>query len=471
MLKNYKDIIYYYNLYFKKRVLGSGVLKLKFFRLYILIIFLILYFTAIFGVRTLLIEQNFETINTVSNIYILTILAWTFGLFIIVKYVFINSSGFINILDYFPFTKEEKVNSFQVYELIIHLLLILTITSIYSCAILLIDITKLNFVFTTVILSSIYFVVILNLIYLVLRYIFSRVVLFSKFKDLFALFGIVTLSIFYFNRVVNDLGKNYIDSLINKTIIPPDIINIWNYLGLNWGIFITSIFFIVFMLISWRLIVFLLAKTKNDYDENLYLILRFKNNNLIITYFLSLIRRKEFFQTFILLTLFLVITIITQNKQYSYFASFILSYFGIYLYFQKNVIYGKVYHTKKDLLFNLISMNVSLLLICLPLYIFFNFDALNIDLILSLIISVSYFISLGIFFPTRENNPFSPFIGTLITLFLTIFILFVFFIIDPKIDNMISSRISTVLLIILIELSSLYMMNKLRKEERNEKKY
>lgn len=431
-LKNIFKLQKLYFLFILRRVLSVGILKEKIFKIFILISTVAtIIVTTVFLYDFLAdggVSEQVNFIYFIIKMQGVNIVVWTMITFIFIRIIFLKKGEFLKITNQFPITHNERNSSFIIFELLMSLTIILLI----SIAVIIAIVLRTNFYYFPLLICTIFFTsltgyLLLQLINSIIIYILNSLNL-EKISSLVSILSfIVVLGVIYLEIIQTMNNINYRTGEFNHWS------QIFIELYSKYGFIVTSLIFIVIILLLLMMILYI--PNNFSLEGDLYLKIK-KPAKLRLTmlnlYILQISRRVENITTLII-TYFLSITLLILNITNPLYAMFIVTTSGLYIYTHTDSIrinyYRFNYSAIKDYINLIISQYIYIFMASLPILILellininnVNFyDNLNIFGQLFLVILLSTLI--GILFPTKKENPFSPFIGFLIMIIISGFI-------------------------------------------------
>lgn len=431
-LKNIFNLQKLYFLFILRRILSVGILKEKIFKAFIFIATIVtITVTTVFLYNFLDDTDVSEQINFIYFIIKMqgvNIIVWTMIIFVFTRIIFLKKGDFLKITNQLPITHNERNSSFIIFES----LMSLTIIFLISIAVIIAVVLRTNFHYIPLLICTIFFTsltgyLLLQLINSIIIYVLNLIKL-EKVSALVSILGfIVMLAILYLDIMQSINIINYKTGEFNH----------WSqfYIELysNYGFIVTSLIFVIIIFVLLMIILYI----PNNFgsEDNLYLKIK-KPTKLRLTmfnlYILQISRRVENITTLII-AYFLSISLLILDILNPLYAMFLVTTSGLYIYTQTDSIrinyYRFNYSAIKDYINLIISQYLYILITSLPILILgliINkgnvnlYDTLIIFGQLLLIIILSTLI--GILFPAKKDNPFSPFIGFLIIVIISGFI-------------------------------------------------
>lgn len=412
------DVYVIIHLFFKRKVMGWGILKSKFFRLSIGATLL-----ALISGLTILLYQFWENtgstpkqIRVILDVYSLTVIMWTLCCFLFIKVLFMKTDRFMEFTYQFPITKREGKAALLIFELYISLLVILIISS----AVVISLVAKYGTMFIERIICNVIYTPITVFVLLELIYVCAEFFLESfgiirmKGVVLFCLNSMV-LMIMYFAGYDKLLDAMLFDYLEDKGT---NIIALYSFLAEKTNFIVTTLLFCC--ILSVLIIAILLVPIAISSTPNKYIKLgQVKREvGLFGTYFLNLTRDIDTLN-YSIIAYFIFIMAILLRVQYGVFSILILSINCLYAYTHtdslRNLLYQKNYSSIIDYFAMvgshvLYSIILSAPMIVINALLFSNYK--ECFLLYPLIVfSDAMFIMVGILFPPKKDNPFSACVG------------------------------------------------------------
>ncbi|WP_340085183.1 hypothetical protein MHB50_09295 [Siminovitchia sp. FSL H7-0308] len=431
-LKNIFNLQKLYFLFILRRILSVGILKEKIFKAFIFIATVVTITVTTFFLYNFLddtdVSEQMNFIYFIIKMQGVNIIVWTMIIFVLTRMIFLKKGNFLKITNQLPITHNERNSSFIIFEL----LMSLTIIFLISIAVIIAVVLRTNFQYIPLLICTIFFTsltgyLLLQLINSIIIYVLNLIKL-EKVSALVSILSfIVMLAILYLDIMQS----------INNINFKTGEFNHWSqfYIELysNYGFIVTSLIFVIIIFV----LLFILFYIPNNFgsEDNLYLKIK-KPTKLRLTmfnlYILQISRRVENITTLII-AYFLSISLLILDILNPLYAMFLVTTSGLYIYTQTDSIrinyYRFNYSAIKDYINLIISQYLYILITSLPILILgliINkgnvnlYDTLIIFGQLLLIIILSTLI--GILFPAKKDNPFSPIIGFLIIVIISGFI-------------------------------------------------
>lgn len=429
------EIINLLNTFIKRNVFNVGILKNKVFRFMIIagvviIVALISILIFIFFDNS---QSSIKQTTFVLDIHYVSIMMWTFVVFLFMKILFMKKNSFMIFTQQLPATKREKNIALLCFEVSISIIIV----SIISCALVIALIFKYKFIFITrmicnVLFGSITYYLFLELIYSLLIVLLDFFKL-SKIKDIsiycaFTIIFLIMYKIVYY-KIVDKLLFEYVDGKSTSAFL------VYSYIMDKYS-FIISL--LVFLVITCVLIILILSIRKQEgFSTSKYLKLGKKNRKIsfIACYLLNFSRGVETYNYLIILT-FLYFLLLITGVSNAIYALLLLSLNGIYSYIQtqnlRMLIMQKEYSAVKDYIYLVLSQYIYIFCVSIPFiiisWIVTRELVSNILLFPSIALSVIIFTLIGIVIPPKRENPFTVMVGFVVIFVLSCIIVLICFI-------------------------------------------
>jgi|GEM_PF-2781859 len=418
-----------YYLFFIRQVLSVGILKEKQFRL--LAIFLLLAWLTItifanydlFEGSLVLPEVNLESVLIRSRV--MEVVTWTIGAFILIKLLFLKKGAFLQMTIPLPITNRERNTSLLLFELLMILFIVTLLSVSYAIAF------AFRFgLFAIVLLVSVSAFTCLTL-YLLLQ---LGYVLVSYGLDVVNLVKLKTIFVYLILAVKFVFIQQSITTYMLRS----------GFEGFHWSLFFIWLNdevhfiapFLIFLSMGSILLLLILYVPNQAYiEEKSYAnikLLFLKKTKLINIYLLQLIRRIENYITVILsgaLFIFLKRYVMTAGIINPFNAVMLVALLGLYTYTQTDKIRMIAYKLNYRCWYDYFALIFSqMLFISFLSILFFIVDLFisNTRFVVTSYLNIYFntFITVlvttyaGVLFPTKKENPFSPFMGTILTMIL-----------------------------------------------------
>lgn len=430
-VKKVYDVYRVILLFFKRKVMGFGLMRSKLFRI-VLGILMLAFIGGMSAVLYMFWKQTESTIpqaQIVLDVYALTVIMWTFCCFLFIKILFMKTDRFLKFTYQFPVTQREAKAAVLMFELMFSLAVIFTIATSMVISLLI----RYGTHFISRILCNIFFVPItfflaLDLIYVIMEFILGRIGI-SKMKGVVMFCtNIAFLLILYFagyNKLINSLLFGYLDEKGTSPIV------IYAFMMEKFGLPVAILVFIVSIALLITLI--LLIPAAIGEAENSYLKLRrssVRKTGEFVGYLLSICRDIDSFN-YMIISIFIFIIMAIMKKDIGIYATALLSLNGLYAYVHtdkiRTLLYQKRYSVLKDYVFLVGSQFIYAAAVTLPLtaasYIMFRNLKHCLLVYPVLLMAIILFTLIGILFPPKKDNPFSSCVGIGVVMILAIAII------------------------------------------------
>ena len=430
-MKKVYDVYRVIFLFFKRKVMGFGLMKNKLFRI-VLGILILAFIGGMSAVLYMFWKQTDSTIpqtTIVLDVYALTVIMWTFCCFLFIKILFMKTDRFLKFTCQFPVTQRETKAAVLMFELMFSLAVIFTIA--FSMVISLLIRYGTHFIGR--ILCNIFFVPItfflaLDLLYVIMEFILEKIGV-SKMKGvvMFCMNTAFLLTLYFagYNKLINSLLFGYLDEKGTSPIV------IYAFLMEKFGLPAAILAFLVIIAILIMLI--LLVPAAIGEAENSYLKLRKSSVRAageFTSYMLSICRDIDSFN-YTIISIFIFVFMAILKKDMGIYATALLCLNGLYAFVHtdkiRTLLYQKKYSVLRDYVFLIGSQFVYAAAVTLPLSVvsFILFRNLKHCLLVYpvLLISIILFTLIGILFPPKKDNPFSSCVGIGVVMILVIAII------------------------------------------------
>lgn len=418
-----------YYLFFIRQVLSVGILKEKLFRIVAsVILFSLLTATFLFNYNLFdgsLVLPDIDWESSLIRSRLTQAVTWSSASFIFIKLLFLKKGSFLQMTSQLPVTNRQRNLSLILFELIMIILIVSCFSLSYAIAFMFrFGLAGMLVLVTTFFMTCVALYLLLQLMYMLISYTLTILKL-VKFQTIIVY---LTLAISFV----------FINHSTTQFLLGPT----FGHEGFHWSILffwlheeLHLIFSILTFLISSSIIGYLILLIPiNSYiKENNYANINIpfvKNSKLLHLYLLQLVRRVENYVTVILsctLFIFLITYIMTADMINPLVALMLIALLGLYTYAQTDGIrlisYKLNYRASYDYLCLIFSQIVYVSIISLPLLLLHVLlsDTLfplisYLNVYFNIIITIIVTTYAGILFPTKKDNPFSPFIGTIMTM-------------------------------------------------------
>lgn len=484
-LQNIFKIQKLYYLFFIRQVLSVGILKEKLFRIIVICIISILFAYSLWFNYNLfdgtLVLPEIDWVNTLIRGRMTTDVTWTVIAFVLIKLLFLKKGSFLKMTTQLPITNQERNLSLLLFEI----LMVLSVVSFMSLSFAIAFSMRFEFVDVLVLLSNELFTILS--VYLALQLGYTLV---SYFKSCLFEGKLGTIIVYLFTVSMGILMQI---SLTNFYIRPIETGGL-PYEGFHWSILFVwlndEVHFIIptitFIILS-SVQIFLILKIPNEVfvETQNYMnvpIKLTKKMMLLNVYFLQIMRRIENIITVIIsyaLFIFLSVSPTTNGMVNPFNAIILLGTLGVYTYMQTDnirmIFYQFKYNVWMDYGALLSSQLLYLLCISTPLFVLhFMLSSQSsmfsvssyLDVIVTVLMTILTATYGGIIFPTKKENPFSAFMGMVLTATVVLFIIYI----DGflRLSHM-QTLLVRCLFIIFIVLVSVIGLFKLKEEVQHEK--
>lgn len=440
------------NTFFKRNVLNVGILRNKFFRmmtlagLIVIIIMLSLIFYKFFDST----DSQLNQTKVILDIYSITVLMWTYIVFLFMKILFMKKETFMNFTQQLPVTKRERCIAILIFEIVISMFVIGLISSSMVISL----IAMYGDIFISRIICNIFFMAITW--YLLLEVFYSFIVFILDLAKLNKMKNIIVFCIFsavliisyteLYPKIIEVLLFNYQDATNTSILI------IYAFLMEKYNFIVAIFIFIVVAFIFSILLVCFPVKEKVIKQNFLNIGRSCKNVNLLKSYILNISRRVDTYN-YLLICIFLFIYSFILDISKAEYIVLLLSVNGIYSYIQTESLriiqFQKEYNVIKDYIYLILSQIIYISLVSIP-FVLVSFITGNTTMYClliypSIIVSVILFTLAGIIFPPKGENPFTVIIGFIIIFIAFISVLMICFVFNFNTRNMVIVLIATVI--------------------------
>ena len=440
-LRNIFKLQKLYYLFFVRQVLSVGILKEKLFRVVLLLMGLVLFGYFLWshydGFDGMLVRPDVDWENTLIRGRITTDMMWTMLAFILIKLLFLKKGSFLKMTAQLPVTNRERSLSLLVFEMVLVFVIVAMMSAAYGLAF----IWRFNAGDVWLLLSANFFTITtlyltLQLGYVLLSYLLGRVS-FSKLKVIFTYLALLS-AVIWIQLEIGRFAMRFIDR------------GGYPYEGFHWSILFVwlhdevheltpIIVFLTFVSLS----VFLILKIPNQVyvEEQSYMNIRIpfmKRPTLVHLYLLQLVRRVENTVTLLASTglfIFFMVDPIMRQEMNPFNTFVLLGTLGVYVYIQTDCIrlllYRFNYNGWQDYGALIVSQVLYLLLVTIPLLVVHWLVRREGTLLLyingfsSPLMTMLMATCGGILFPAKKENPFSSFMGMMLTGIVMLFLIYV----------------------------------------------
>lgn len=433
--KNIFEIIKLLCMFIKRNVFNVGILKVKQIR-YIISIFLMALMILISILMFNFFNGNKSTIKQatiVLDVYTISILMWTFVIFLFMKILFMKKNSFMIFTQQLPCSKREINVASLIFEISIAIMIIIFMS--FSLVFTLVYKYGINFI--PKIISNIYFTsitwyLILEVVYSILIWILDFFGL-NKLKSV-SIYCIFTIIYIYLYKVgcpaiVDKLLYQYTSNDTTSYLV------IYSYFTARYNFLLASLIFIIINSIL-ALIILYISKNGSSTNGNYLKLTRKKGEvNLFTAYLISYSRRIDTV-TYLIIATFISFLLLLTNVPNASYSVLILTINGVYSYIQTNnlrvLVMQKKYSAIRDYLFLILSQCIYLSLVAIPFVIVSSIVTKkiisNLMLFPYILLSIIIFTLIGIIVPPKRENPFAVIAGLAIIILIVFFIIVICFI-------------------------------------------
>lgn len=472
--RNVLDLCGVITTFFKRKVMGFGILRYPAFR----IVFILLLLSLVGGGAVMMWQFWASTESTVGqttavlDVYALTGMMWTFCCFLFVKILFLKTPSFLSFTCQFPVTKRETRAALLVFELLIALMVILVVSAPMVLSLLYqYGSTFFARIIYNVLFMSTTFYLVLDAIYVLMEYILQRFRI-TKLRGVVMLcIYTVLLMICYvwgFSQVTESLLWGYVEKTGTSPIV------IFTFLAENFGIPAVVVAYLVGVGLLTAVILSIPVETGDYTNRYLKFGKRSTEHTGMLPSYIRCVSRDVDSYNYIILAYFIFAMLTMMGNKNSLYSIMILSLNGMYLYchtegvrflqLQKHysliqdyswLLAAQVFHT----------VEVSLPMMVIYLLVFRDFIGCFV-VYMAMCFAHVVMICVGILFPTKKDNPFSAMLGIGSLMLFSFIILFALFIIKAStLGIVVVFLVVTVLCVML----SLQGMDNLVRRERHER--
>lgn len=437
--KNISEIIKLLRIFIQRNVFNIGILKIKQIR-YIISIFLIGLMVSMSILIFNFLNDNQTTIQQASivlDVYGVSILMWTFIIFLFMKILFIKKNSFMLFTQQLPSSKREINIALLIFEILIAIIIVTFMSSSLVFAL----IYKYGVIFIYRIICNIYFTSITW--YLILELVYSILISIFDFFDLDRLKNIVIYCVFtiiyiYLYKVacpyiIDELLFQYTNNNATSYFI------IYSYFMSKYNFLLSSIIFISINSVLALIILYIPKNGALSNTNYLKLISKERKINLFTSYLISYSRRIDTV-TYLIITIFIYLLLLITNVYNATYSVLILTINGVYSYIQTDnlriLTMQKNYSAIKDYLFLILSQCVYICFISIPFVIISIITTKeiysNLMLFPCILLSVIIFTLIGIIIPPKRENPFAVIVGFVIIIAIIFFTIIICFIANFK---------------------------------------
>lgn len=459
--------------FFKRKVMGLGVLRYRIFR----ILFLILLLSMVGGMTVLTCQlwestgSTVEQTTIVLDVYALTGMMWTFCCFLFIKILFLKTPSFLSFACQFPVTKRETRAALLVFELLIALMVILVVSAPVVLSLLYqYGLSFFQRILYNILFMSTTFYLILDVIYVLMEYILQRFRI-TKLRGVVMLcIHTVLLIICYvwgFNQVTESLLWGYAENAGTSPIL------MFAFLSEKFGVLVAIVAYLVGVGLLAAVILSVPVETENYTNQYLKLGKKSAGRIGMLPSYIRCVTRDVDSYNYIILAYFIFALVTMMGDKNSLYAIVILSLNGMYLYVHTEGVrflqLQKRYSVIRDYCSLLAAQVFHAVLVSLPmtavyLLVFGNFKGCFTVYMVVCFSNVTM-ICVGILFPTKKDNPFSAILGIGSLMLFSFVILFVLFFIRMTMLGIVVVFLTITVLCVMLSLQG---MRHLVRRERGE---
>jgi hypothetical protein len=415
-------------LFLERNVLNIGLMKKKAFR-----IFMVGVISALTAFLSFELYYFFKSTNSsvaqisvVLDSYSCSIFMWSFIVFLFVKILFMKKGTLLEFTMQMPVTRKEKNLAVLVFEIVTAIGIVLLLSMSMIIALILRDGTAFfariicNILFNCV---TIYFV--FELAYGILGCLCSWFGL-EKVKNIIIICILSLLLVCFYVVVIPDVLLSILYTYKEQASTAK--ILFYMVIAEKYGMGVSLLLFLAVILILGTLIIHI---PNNDTDGNNRYAKIGKNitgkHTMFGAYIAAFLRKSDTINYYFI-ALFIFCMTIAMKVQYGYFIILILSLNSLYGFIETDelryILMQRKYSVIKDYILLIASQVAYIGLLAMPICLFhgiYNRDITFIGiLLLAIIFSVVFFTMAGIFFPAKNENPFSAMLGILFLLIIGI---------------------------------------------------
>lgn len=421
--------------FFKRKVMGFGVLRYRIFR----ILFVLLLLFTIGGMTVLMYqfwestESTVEQTSIVLDVYALTGMMWTFCCFLFVKILFLKTPSFLSFTCQFPVTKREIRAALLVFELLTALVVIFAVSAPIVLSLLYrYGPTFFHRILYNILFMSTTFYLVLDAIYVLMEYILQRFRI-TKLRGVVMLcIHTVLLIICYvwgFNQVTESLLWGYVENAGTSPVL------MFAFLSEKFGVFAAIVAYLVGVGLLTAVIISVPVETEDHTNQYLKLGKKSADHMGMLPSYIRCVSRDIDSYNYIILAYFIFALVTMMGNKNSLYSIMILSLNGIYLYFHTEGVrflqLQKRYSVIQDYgsllaaqVFH--AVVVSLPMMMIHLLVFRDFMGCFM-VYMAMCFAHVVMICVGILFPAKKDNPFSAMLGIGSLMLFSFVILFVLF--------------------------------------------
>ena len=441
-------------LFFYRNILCFGMLRSKIFR--------VLAGTVMVGLVALVavvmtlffhnVDSSLQQTSIVLDTYCCSVIMLTFVVFVFMKVLFMKKGIFLNITQQMPVTRRELNISMLIYEVVITISAIVILSTSMSVAVLIDSGMKLftrvicNIVFTSI---TAYFILEFLFVCLTALIRFFRL---DKIKNILLLCTMATLLynvyIVFLPTMLQEILFAYTDNegtspYATYSFIADKI----GFLGA------AGVFFVICAILASLI---LMLQTDMYERQNTYIqIFKRMGRVSVLGAYIKAFRRHVDVYSYFIIAMYIYVVLKGQDVQMAWCTILLLTFGGTYAYNQSEELRGilmqKKYSVWRDYVYLISSQLVYISVFSIPILAIEVATGTTIWKILlmylSILASVIVFTTIGIMFPSKQENPFSAFIGTVIIILWLVCIIVAYILINKEVALYIMLAASIVLAI------------------------
>ena len=460
------EIIKLLFLFFERNVLNIGLLKKKSFRIFL--VGVILAFTAFLSFELYYFFESTDSsiaqTSVVIDSYSCSVFMWTFLVFIFVKILFMKKGNLLEFATQMPVSRREKNLAVLVFEIVTALGLVLFFSSSMIIALVIRNgVFFLPRIICNILFQCVTIYFLFELVYSVLGLLCSWFGL-GKVKNIIIICIMSLLLVCFYVVVIPDVFLSILYTYKDQT----GTANILFYVVVTekYGLGVATL---LFTMIITLLGVTIINIPNNEVEyNNKYIRIARKviGKNTMFGAYIDAFFRKADTINYYFIALFIFCMTIVMKVEYGYYAILILSLNSLYGFVQTDelryIAMQRKYSVFKDYMLLIASQVYYISLLAMPICLFNGIYTRDINfvggLMLAIIFSVIFFSMAGIFFPARNENPFSAMFGIVFVLVVGILAVAVCFFLKLSV---IKTIFFITLLIIVSVLSSIQGLKKL----------
>lgn len=405
--------------FFKRKVMGFGVLRYRIFRILLFLLLL-----SMIGGMTVLTCQLWESTGStveqttiVLDVYALTGMMWAFCCFLFVKILFLKTPSFLSFTCQFPITKRETRAALLVFELLIALMVIFVVSAPVVLSLLYrYGLTFFARILYNVLFMSTTFYLVLDAIYVLMEYILQRFRI-TKLRGVVMLCINTVLLIICYVWGVNEVTESLLWGYVEKTGTSPIVI--FAFLAESFGTLTAVVAYLVGVGLLTAVILSVPVETENYTNQYLKLGKKSAGRMGMLSSYIRCVSRDVDTYNYIILAYFIFALVTMMGNKNSLYSIMILSLNGMYLYFHTEGLrflqLQKRYSVIQDYCSLLAAQVFHAVVISLPMmmiHLLVFRDFMECFMVyMSMCFAHVVMICVGILFPTKKDNPFSAVLG------------------------------------------------------------